>query len=696
MLKQLFATKSLEILQAEVKGENRLRRVLGPTALTAAGVGAIIGSGIFVMTGRVAAQDAGPAIVLSFVVAGIGCLFAALCYAEFASMAPVAGSAYTYAYATLGELFAWIIGWDLILEYAMACACVASSWSKYLNEFLLFFGVQVPAFLANDPFTTEGAWLNLPAFLITLLVTVILVIGIRESATANAILVAVKVSVVLFVIAAGIGFISLQNWTEVPVQDRLLPEETLIPTVAKRMVEKEGLKGEEAKTHAKELIDQSLAVYKLEHRKQVAAQLLKEGKHTADKAAEMVQKAEADFGSKVPRDAAERQRVDEVLAEAKREAPAKATEKWGILGLIGLNQKLESIDDSVRSPYIPYGLAGIIFGASIVFFAYIGFDAISTQSEEARLPQRDVPIAILASLVLCTFLYIGVAAVMTGMVPYPEISSEAGVAAAFRQKAVGQPNLGFLRWAALLISVGALAGMTSVLMISFLSQARIFLAMARDRLLPPGIFATIHPRFRTPHRATMLTGGIISLVAAFTPITKLEEMVNIGTLLAFVIVCAAVLLLRIRRPNAERPFRTPALFVLGPLGIVVNLIMMLFLPLDTWIRLVVWLGVGLTIYLGYGFARSILASLMWRQIFSREDLPVEAYYHSDRYRLRLVLSFVFCLVMLILAGSFSLYLWIGEWYWIAGAVLIYTGLVALMLITNLLALLKPRLADKKL
>jgi APA family basic amino acid/polyamine antiporter len=618
MLKQLFATKSLEILQAEVKGENRLRRVLGPTALTAAGVGAIIGSGIFVMTGRVAAQDAGPAIVLSFVVAGIGCLFAALCYAEFASMAPVAGSAYTYAYATLGELFAWIIGWDLILEYAMACACVASSWSKYLNEFLLnindlIFGgnapwLQVPAFLANDPFTTEGAWFNLPAMLITLLVSIILVIGIRESATANAILVTVKVGVVLFVIGVGVVvlFNSPHHWNTVPVQLRVLPEETLLKSVVKDRVEEQGLKGEEATKRIHQLEAQALAAYTIEHRKVVADELLRQGKHSAEEAAEMVAEAQKEYEAQLPATDADKAEVAAVIAQAREKAPSKSTAKWGILGLMGLNQKLTSIDDAVRSPFMPYGLAGIIFGASIVFFAYIGFDAISTQSEEAKQPQRDVPIAILASLILCTFLYIGVAAVLTGMVPYPNISSEAGVAAAFRQKAAGQANLGFLRGAALLISIGALAGMTSVLMISFLSQARIFLAMSRDRLLPPAIFATIHPRFRTPHRATMLTGCIIALVAAFTPITKLEEMVNIGTLMAFVIVCAAVLLLRIRRPNAERPFRTPLLFVLGPLGIVVNLLMMLFLPLDTWIRLVVWLVVGLAIYFGYGIWHSMV------------------------------------------------------------------------------------------
>ena len=605
--KQLFSTKSLEILQAEVKGENRLRRILGPISLTALGVGAIIGAGIFVMTGRVAAQDAGPAVVLSFVVAGIGCLFAALCYAEFASMAPVAGSAYTYAYATLGELFAWIIGWDLVLEYAMACACVAASWSKYLNEFLLFFGREVPAHLCADPFSTAGAWINLPALLITLAVTAVLVIGIRESATTNAILVAVKVGVVLFVLAAGIGFISTRNWTDVPVTDRILPEEMLIPSLAKDEVEAaEHLKGEAAKERSQQIADQALAAYKLSHRKTVAEKLRKTNDPKADEAEKLAQRAETEFGPKLPQTPADKSLVAKVLEEAKKKAPEKATDKWGILGLMGLNQKLESIDESVRSPFMPYGLAGIIFGASIVFFAYIGFDAISTQAEEAKRPQRDVPIAILASLVLCTVLYIGVAAVITGMMPYPDISSEAAVAAAFRQKAAGQANPGFLRWAALLISIGALAGMTSVLMITFLSQARIFLAMARDRLLPPGIFAAIHPRFRTPHRSTMLTGGLIALVAAFTPITKLEEMVNIGTLMAFVIVCAAVLLLRIRRPSAERPFRTPLLFLVGPLGILVNFLMMLFLPLDTWIRLVVWLIVGLTIYFSYGLRHSVV------------------------------------------------------------------------------------------
>ena len=299
------------------------------------------------------------------------------------------------------------------------------------------------------------------------------------------------------------------------------------------------------------------------------------------------------------------QRVAQQLYEKfKPDIEKSATRKWGVLGLMGVNKSLEKVDDWFRSPFAPYGLSGIIFGASLVFFAYIGFDSISTHSEEAIKPQRDVPIGILASLVICTVLYIAVAAVLTGMVPYQDINPKAAVSSAFTIKADEQGGSGLLSASAILISTGALAGLTSVLLITFLSQARIFLAMARDRLLPPSIFGAIHPRFRTPHISTMLTGGIISIVAAVTPISKLEEMVNIGTLMAFVIVCAAVLLLRIDKPEANRPFRTPFLWVVAPLGILVNLIMMLFLPLDTWIRLVVWLAVGLVIYFGYGMRNS--------------------------------------------------------------------------------------------
>jgi amino acid transporter len=694
MFDQLFARKTLETLHAEAAGENRLRRILGPINLTSLGIGAIIGAGIFVMTGRAAAQDAGPAIMLSYVVAGVGCLFAALCYAEFASTAPVAGSAYTYAYATLGELLAWIIGWDLVLEYAMACACVASSWSKYLNELLyVLVSQKVPEFLCNDPFTTTGAWLNLPALLITLAVTIILVIGIRESATTNAVLVGIKVGVVLFVIAVGMFFLgnASHNWFGVPPTDRIYAEDiTVIPQLAAKEVsegamptdevnqrkkaiaalvqtlytDRNKLSPEEAKQRVAEINERINALYKetarlpkdlaeqrvaqltaelkgyarVERRKAALDKEVADGQLTAEQrvamldelrtalAASAVPARKQELEDQVKAGKLNQAQADDLIkqakkedayyptpddlalvtrlyADVKKEAPHTSTDKWGMLGYIGLDSYLNSIDDRIRSPFMPYGLAGIVFGASIVFFAYIGFDAVSTHAEEAIKPARDVPLAILASLLICTVLYIGVAAVLTGMVPYDRISPDAAVANAFTVKGI-ETNNPLLLGASGLISVGALAGMTSVLLITFLSQARIFLAMARDGLLPPAVFGAIHEKFRTPHISTMLTGGLISLVAAFTPITKLEEMVNIGTLMAFVIVCGAVLVLRIQRPDAERPFKTPLVFVVAPLGIFVNLVMMLFLPVDTWIRLVVWLLVGLVIYFGYGMRHS--------------------------------------------------------------------------------------------
>jgi APA family basic amino acid/polyamine antiporter len=507
--KQLFARKSLETLLAEAEGERRLRRVLGPLALTALGVGAVIGAGIFVMTGRAAREDAGAAIVLSYCVAGLGCSLAALCYAEFASMAPVAGSAYTYAYATLGELFAWIIGWDLILEYAMGCATVASGWSGHFDEFLhASFGIRVPVLIATDPFSASGALLNLPAVLVMAAVTAVLVIGIRESAAVNTALVLLKVGVVVFVVAVGWAYIDPANWTGVPVEER--------------------------------------------------------------------------------------------------EVPADPAQKWGVLGLLGLDSWLVGLDERVRSPFAPYGVSGIMLGAALVFFSYIGFDSISTHAEEARRPQRDVPLGILASLALCTVLYVAVARVLTGLVPYTQINQKAAVAAAFTDLADRHQSRA-LGVAAVVIALGALAGITSVLLVSFLSQARIFLAMSRDGLLPPGIFAAVHPRFRTPHRATILTGALVCLLAAFTPVGQLQNLVNIGTLLAFILVCAAVLLLRVRRPDAARPFRCPVVFAVAPLGIAVNLTMMLFLPWETWLRLGAWLAAGLVVYFAYGRRHSRVA-----------------------------------------------------------------------------------------
>jgi APA family basic amino acid/polyamine antiporter len=609
-LQQLFAKKSLETLAAEAKGENRLRRVLGPISLTSLGVGAIIGAGIFVMTGRTAAVDAGPAVMLSYVVAGLGCAFAALCYAEFASTAPVAGSAYTYAYATLGELLAWIIGWDLILEYAMACAVVASGWTHYLNEFLkVFFNTSLPLRIASDPFTEPGAWFNLPSVAIMVVVTVVLVIGIRESATTNAVLVIVKLGVVLFVIGAGYAYVNRDNWTGIPVEDRLTPKQALIADKVKDEVkDHEKLTGQAKNDRIKVLEEQAESASRLQHKRQVTAQRLQDGKISKEQEEKALAEAEKRYGDKLPKSKEDRAAVDRILAEAEKEAPDKALAKWGLLGQFGLNRWLGEIDDRVRSPFAPYGFSGIMLGAALVFFAYIGFDSISTHAEEARKPHRDVPIGILASLAICTVLYIAVAAVITGMEPYPEIDRTAAVAAAFRHEAEqpGQQNSLLLKIAAGLIAIGALAGLTSVLLITFLSQARIFLAMARDGLLPPRVFGAIHPRFRTPHLSTMLTGAVICVVGAFTPIADLEEMVNIGTLMAFVIVCAAVLILRVKRPDVHRPFRCPAVYVIAPLGIAVNLLMMLFLPPITWLRLLGWLVVGLLIYFLYGMRNSVL------------------------------------------------------------------------------------------
>jgi APA family basic amino acid/polyamine antiporter len=468
---QLFAVKSVDVLLAELAGEHRLRRVLGPVALTALGVGAIIGAGIFVLTGLAANVYAGPGLVLSFVVAGFGCAMAALCYAEFASMVPVAGSAYTYAYATLGELFAWIIGWDLVLEYAIASSTVAHGWSHYLLSFLKLFDITLPARWTGNPIDFDpathawvqtGAYCNLPAGLIVLLVTVILVVGIRESARLNAAMVVLKLAVVLFVIGVGAAHIRPENW----------------------------------------------------------------------------------------------------------------------------------------HPFLPYGVPGVFKGSAYIFFAYIGFDSVSTHAEEAKNPQRDVPIAILTSLALCTVLYILVAGVLTGMVPYNQIDIGAPVAQAFAAR--GLPVAVFL------ISLGAIVGITSVLLVLLLSQARILLAMARDGLIPREFFGAVHPRFRTPHKATILTGVVVAVVGALFPLKILADLVNIGTLMAFVIVCAAVIVMRRTNPDLPRPFRTPLVPWVPLAGMASNLVMMLYLGWENWLRLFVWLALGLGIYFGYGRQRSNL------------------------------------------------------------------------------------------
>jgi len=637
-LKHIFARKDFDVLLAEMAGENRLRRVLGPVALTSLGVGAIIGAGIFVLTGVAAADDGGPAIVVSFAVAAVGCTFAALCYAEFAAMAPVAGSVYAYAYTTLGEIFAWIIGWDLILEYSMGCAVVASSWSGYLNEFLRVLGLwEVPAQLCSDPFTEiEGMaaspLLNLPSVLIMILVTIVLVVGIRESARTNAALVMIKVVVVLFVIVVGAAYVDSANWHGIPVSQRVLPQERMLPDLVKNYLRDEG--GGPAATAAegappsdlerREILlrSQLAAAYRVDFVQQESRRLLQSGRVSMEEAHRMVSEIAEKVRPALPQTEEDRQIIAGLLPTAREAGEKKATAKWGLLGVVGLNRWLVPIDDAVRGPFAPYGLAGIMLGASIVFFAYIGFDSISTHAEEARRPQRDVPIGILTSLILCTVLYMAVALVITGIVPYPQIDARAPIAKAFADRAASEQSP-LLRAATGLIAAGGLAGMTSVLLVTFLSQARIFMAMARDGLLPPA-FGKVHPRFRTPHLATMLTGAVICVVAALTPIRKLAEMVNIGTLLAFVMVCAAVLILRVQRPDAKRPFVCPAIWIVAPLGILVNLVLMLFLPIDTWLRLLVWLAIGLAIYFLYSRRHSRVIQHLLREIQTPGAEPIDA------------------------------------------------------------------------
>ena len=491
MANPLFAVKPMSLLIEEMKDDNRLRRVLGPIQLTSLGIGAIIGAGIFVATGAAAHNVGGPALMLSYVVAGITCIFAALCYAEFASMVPVAGSAYTYAYATLGELFAWIIGWDLILEYAVGSATVATGWSGYFQNVLAKIGIVLPATLRESPwrydaasggFISTGSLLNLPAIIIVLILTAVLVKGIQESANFNATMVAIKVAAVLFVILVGAFFINPDNW--VPF------------------------------------------------------------------------------------------------------AP------YGWTGLNFFGYQVAGQTDAGGAP------VGMLAGAAIILFAYIGFDSVSTHTEEAKNPQRDVPIGIIASLVVCTVLYIAVVAVLTGMVKYDQLDINAPVSQAFKQVGIG--------WAEALIAVAGVAGITSVMLVMMLSGPRVFLAMARDGLVPRAFFGAVHPKFRTPYKSTILIGIFVCVMAGFLPIDALLHLTNIGTLLAFVIVCAAVLIMRRTNPNAPRPFRVPWVPLIPILGILSCLMLMFSLPTANWWRLGAWLGIGFLIYFFYGRHHSVM------------------------------------------------------------------------------------------
>jgi APA family basic amino acid/polyamine antiporter len=482
----LLVKKPMDILmrEASAEDEHSLKRSLTALNLTALGIGAIIGAGIFVLTGTAAAIHAGPAIVISFIFAGLGCAFAGLCYAEFASMIPIAGSAYTYGYATLGEFFAWIIGWDLILEYLFAASTVAVGWAGYFSRIMKVVGLPIPESLSNAPYRVEGthtlirtgAIVNLPAVLLVLGLTTLLVIGIKESARFNNVIVAVKLGIVLLVIGFGFMFVNSGNW------------HPFIPPV--------------------EVVD----------------------------------------------------------------AATGATR---------------------------FGWPGIFAGAGVIFFAYIGFDAVSTAAQEAKNPQRDLPIGILASLAICTVLYILMALVMTGLAPFKTLNVADPVYVALDAAGPG------LAWLKYLTTIGAIAGLASVVLVMLMGQPRIFYAMSRDGLLPE-VFSSVHPKFKTPYVSTIITGLVAACVAGAFPIGLLGELVSIGTLLAFVIVCAGILVLRYAQPGLVRPFRTPFVPFVPIGGVLVCGWLMWNLPRDTWLRLIIWMGIGLLIYFAYGRRHSKL------------------------------------------------------------------------------------------
>jgi len=499
-MSKLLATKPLDQLLAETRSEGAhgLVRALGPYNLISLGIGAVIGAGIFVFTGTAAAQFAGPAITLSFVLAGIGCAFAGLCYAEFAAMIPISGSAYTYGYATLGEIFAWIIGWDLVLEYAFSSATVASGWSGTIVSLLQDFGVNLPPQIIGTPGSEfvffQGRWaapatilpalnaagisvdslpratalFNLPAFISILIVTTVLVIGVKESARFNTIAVFIKVATIVIFIAIAGAYL------------------------------------------------------------------------------------------------------------------------WQNPGVLRSNWR-EFIPEN-KGGFGQFGWSGIARGASVIFFAYIGFDAVTTAAQEAKNPQRDMPIGLLGSLAICTILFLGVAATLTGVMHYSQLNVAAPVALAIDATGV--------KWGSLMVKFGSLAGLSTVMLVTLMGQSRIFYSMSRDGLLPPWVSA-IHPRFRTPWISSIVVGLVVATFSGLFPISVLGQLVSIGTLLAFVIVCAGVWMLRIKRPDLDRPFKAPWVPFTPLMGILLSLLLMASLPLDTWIRLVVWLLIGFAIYFGY-------------------------------------------------------------------------------------------------
>jgi APA family basic amino acid/polyamine antiporter len=479
---KLFAKKPIAALlaQATEEGEHTLKRGLGPGSLTLLGIGGVIGAGIFVLTGQQAAINAGPAIVLSFVLAGVVCAFAAMCYAELASMIPVSGSAYTYTYATLGEFIAWLIAWDLILEYGLAAATVAAGWSGHFNDMLQGFGLGLPHAWSSAPYTFDGshlvatgAFLNVPAVAIVCLMGGLLITGITQSATVNNVIVSLKIMVVLAVIAVGFGHVNPELW------------HPLVPT----------------------------------------------------------------------------------------RIPPTPTDSLG-----------------------HFGLPGVLTAAGVIFFAYIGFESVSTAAQEAKNPQRDMPIGILASLGICTVLYILMSLVITGLAPYASLNNEAPVAIALG----AIPGMGWLRQT---VNIAVAVGLGSTILSLLYGQSRIFYSMARDHLLPP-MFGTVSPKTRTPIWGTVITSVAAGLVAGLFPIAVLGELVSMGTLLAFALICGGVLYLRIKEPGLPRSFKTPLVWVTAPLGVAGCIFLISGLPAPTWLRLFIWMAIGLVVYFAYAYRHS--------------------------------------------------------------------------------------------
>ncbi len=600
-MNQLFARKSLKVLLDEMAGEHRLRRVLGPVTLTALGVGAVIGAGIFVATGAAAREVAGPSLMVSYGLAGLTCIFAALCYAEFASMAPVAGSAYTYAYTTMGELFAWIIGWDLVLEYAVGAATVANGWSGYFQSVLAKLGIIVPMVFSGAPHKYDQGHI-LPNVVGEVSRSAVSPQAVKDQDPEQA----EKQGGKPFKVTQKAMDSEEAHWADGSVQ----PAKGVFWTFSMKA------KGED-RTVVVGKVDDPNTEALIQNRERawinlpailvalaVTAILVKGISESAGFNALMVAIKVAAV-------------LFVIAVGAFFINPVNWTRDFAPYDWTGVSFFGIPVLGKTNAAGAPVGM---IAGAAIIFFAYIGFDSVSTHAEEAIRPQRDVPIGIIASLLICTILYIAVVAVLTGMVPYLELSKDAGVSDAFKKVAESR-GLPWLGWAEFIIALAGVAGITSVLLVMMLSAPRVFLAMARDGLVPRSIFASVHPTFKTPWISTILIGLFVASMTGFLPIDALLHLTNIGTLFAFVVVCAAVLIMRRIDPGAARPFRCPLVPLVPTLGILSCLLLMFSLPWENWARLGGWLLLGLLVYFIYGRRHSLLGQELRKEISTHGVSP---------------------------------------------------------------------------